>query len=179
MRIQKAKGFTLIEILIVMLIIGVVFAMITLTGLSSRAQELKLKDLGYKVYTDFLIAQDLAKLHNTHYAGILSTQGYQLYRFEVHEDHSFAWVLVDQPKKFSRITFPENIKISFPKISKPQWLALMKPVPDIIFYNDGTLTPFKLSLFIDSSQGISIQIIGNKDGEIEITTPDHVKSNQD
>src|SRR5690606_7998817 len=116
----RDKAFTLIEMVVVLLIIGIMFSMITLTKNLATKDTLKVKTITYEIYSAFLVAQDLAKLRNQNYGIIFSDNHYQLYELTATNTGTKDWVGVEYPKKFAQIKVPGEIEHEFSEKSHIQ-----------------------------------------------------------
>jgi len=170
MKVVNKKGFTLIEILIVLVLIGIVFSMITLANHITRTEDFKLKEITYQVYNAMLIAQDTAITRGQYYAATINKEGYQLYQLNTKHYNGFYWVKTDLPNFFQKVTFPKKINNSFfnKMDEKKQRQYFFNLKPDIVFSPDGNVTPFELIFYGKERKQQPNIIRGKANGDIKM-----------
>lgn len=162
-----SHGFTLMEILIVMLCIGIVFSFMALSIKVNKTQQLNLNELSYRLYNSLLIARDNAAMQSTPFSAIINHTDYQLFELSKTSAQRFRWVPSQSPKSFSHFTFPENFYAKFEKKTKAPSLQTQL-TPDIVFFPNGELTPFVLIIYADENQQLFHRIEGYRNGEIKL-----------
>lgn len=138
-RLPRQRGFTLLELMVVLVIMALSFALVALTvpGASSGGRE-----LGQRLQIAARLAQSEALAQGTIIALQLERNGYRFLRYEQHNDS--PWQAFDEPELLRGETFAED--------SGWQWaLTLREPLPvteqpRLYFWPDGTLSPFTLQL---------------------------------
>jgi len=153
----RASGFTLIEILVVLVVVSMLVALATFTlgGNSKR------RDLDNEAEQFFLLMQTLSEqavLNNTEFGLVMAEDQY---RFLVYDQQTDSW----QPS-------PERM---FRSRALPQWLVVTKylendmprlardsdsdsdsdddrRVPDVVLFSSGETTPFELEFSLGSSR---------------------------
>lgn len=155
---KKISGFTLIEILIVMLIISIV-SMVAVTTLSKN-QNKELENAAFTIQSQIKLAEEEALLRP-------ATLGFgvakdKLIFFIYKEGSKSTW----QPLKDA--VFHSSLKMDFVKIAlrvENKYVPL-DGEPKIIIFSNGNITPFKLTL--EQPQNKRYHIRGRENGIIEI-----------
>lgn len=133
------KGFSLIEILVVMVIVGVVLSFVVLSfGDFGAGRRLALTS---KHFTDLLkLAHTKAIIGADTYGVHIDKSGYTFYRFDVPPHGGRGkWSRLSNNHIFKPSNFPNNTKVRLRGITRHQ-------IPNVIITSDGTLTPFSLIL---------------------------------
>lgn len=162
MNIPKNDGFTLIEILVVLLIIAIVLAVALMSfgdfG-TSRRQQLSLLQLKASIK-----AAQLDAILQSEVLGLdITPTGYRYYDYQHNLDNSVAYWRPLRHDHLSNLhAFPSKISWSLttstPK-AKPQ-------EPRIYFLPDGTMTPFKLIIIFNDNQVFTLLL--NHSGEVDV-----------
>jgi len=160
MKKLKTLGFTLIEILIVMLIITIVGGLSLMTMGKNHARELKAFSQSLRTVLKF--AEEEAILND------------ETYRLSLHENHFQFALLTTQENKlkwfsstrapFSQLIVPEGIHLSQLK-NETQDVSL-------IFFASGDIQPFTLYLGLAAQLPI-YQLVGARNGEITLSEIKH------
>jgi len=146
---QRSSGFTLIEIMVVMVVVGMLVALATFTmgGNSLR------RDLDNEVQKLFLLMQtasEQAVLNNTEFGLILDEEQY---RFLAYDEQSGTWK-PPRERLFRQRTLPEwlvvteYIESDAPRL--PSGDDKESPRPDVVLFSSGETTPFELEFTIGS-----------------------------
>lgn len=139
-RAQQA-GFTLIEILVVLVVIGLLASLAVMTmGGSSRDREME--NEVRELYLLMQTASEQAVFNNTELGLILDDEGY---RFVAWEDRSGEWKEPAEPMFRLRgfpewITVTEYIENDTPRLASEE----DRLRPDVVFFSSGETTPFEL-----------------------------------
>jgi len=147
------SGFTLLEIMVVVLIIGVLLAMISLS--TSPNPRTKLRDEATRLATVMQTAQEEAILQGKLFAINIGEDGYAFYEYGLGGMEAIAGDKILKPRKL-----PENIRITKavvdgPKVDKKIWILL---------YPTGELTAFGITF---SDQDYHWSVEGDPGGNIE------------
>lgn len=164
--IGNNKAFTLIEIIIVMVIIGIVASFISISFKLDRSQQLNLNELTYRINNSLLIAHDNAVMQAQAYSVSIDRNTYQLYRLIRDNNGNYQWEPSMQPKAFSHFIFPENFYAKF-TLKNSLGYMISEFQPDVIFFPNGEITPFELVIFVETINGTKTMIKGYKNGEIK------------
>ncbi len=95
---RRSQGFTLIEILVVLAIMGFVASFVIINGLSSDPTQ-KLKTESERFAVIFAMASDAAVM-NQKQLGLYVDEDNNLYRF-LHLDDNNEWEVLDEPEYFA------------------------------------------------------------------------------
>ncbi|WP_263078633.1 type II secretion system minor pseudopilin GspH [Endozoicomonas sp. Mp262] len=168
---QTLNGFTLVELLIVLLIIGVLLGITLLTSISGTHK--KVKEQATRLQTLFSQARDKALLENVEYGfSIDSSGGYQWWVLPV---ESKEWEqLVDKP--FQPYQMPEGFTVQLETDESENAVRAVSQAedkPTLVFYSDRESTPFGLSIIPagDQKQSIVLQTDGLSEVE-QFRNPD-------
>ena len=153
------QGFSLIEILVVMVIIGIILSFVIVAfgdfGASRRAAMTSehLASLMKYARIKAIIGADT-------YGVDIKQDGYIFYRFESSEKTPYGeWKKLERDHIFKSNSFPESLKISLNIKTSPTQ-------PEIIIKPSGHITPFTLTFDVHGDLFI---IKGHLNGQIETT----------
>ena len=164
---NNSKGFTLIEMMVVVVIAAIMMGAVTLSFPSNQADELLEKE-GNRLVALLNFAQDEATLQSREFALALNATGYTFYL-----NDQGSWVEAEEP--FSRNDFPdvikpalylegENIALSKKKNIKPQVLILSTGEVTPFSYRLSYLNEINLDITVDAG-GLIKQRIEKKDAK--------------
>jgi general secretion pathway protein H len=160
---KGGAGFTLLEVLIVLVIIGVVIAAVTLT-ISSSDRGQAAKTATNLLRARMLLAQERALIKSSTLGLSLSQKGYQFYVYQnTPPQEVMSWQKITEPKTLGYQAWPKSftLKLSLPDIANAVIPNRLPQSPMIVF-NPGTgVTPFTLHIN-------AFKIIGKPNGEIKI-----------
>lgn len=150
------KGFTLIEILVVVLIIGITLG-VALLSFGDFGGKRRIIVTAEQLTHHIQVLQQQALLETTSLGIRMDKTGYETMRFKANR----GWVSVTSQRLFQRKSFPDNLVFTIkPSIHK-------KDQPDIIMTATGDITPFILEL--GTNQQAAIVTLSTKpDGTIEV-----------
>ncbi|MFC3907603.1 type II secretion system minor pseudopilin GspH [Legionella dresdenensis] len=160
MRVSRChqQGFTLIEILVVLLIIGIVSsaALLAFGDFGARRKAIVSAEQ-FAAYIKLVQQKAILEMNTL---GIkIESQGYQAFRFE---DGS-NWKAINSNNLFRWHAFPRNIIVKLSNAAKS------KNHPDIIINPSGDMSDFALDFGTDSEAGIAI-LYGRQDGRLTLQT---------
>ncbi|WP_020408190.1 type II secretion system minor pseudopilin GspH [Hahella ganghwensis] len=162
------RGFTLIEILVVMLIIGMVVSMATLV-VSGNKEHRMLENESRKLLAILQLTQEEAVFQNIEIGVRIDDEGYE---FRSLNEEELKWEELPQDFLKTR-TFPEWLELDYGDLTKEYKLKQDKQsskpafMPQIMFLSSGESTPFKLTLKFQ--QGDDFQYSLESDGLNGIT----------
>lgn len=182
---RSAAGFTLIEIMVVIVIVGVVLSIATLSlGLLSSDRDLRTEAQRFIALAG--VAQDEATLQGREYGIELLNGGY---RFVEYDGGTGQWsdILGDETLRLRELSdglafelFLEAKRVlldedpaSFDVDEETNFLGKETYSPHLLIYSSGDTTPFELHLMRDIDDSL-IVMRGNALGAIEIVNPDEI-----
>lgn len=142
---QRSSGFTLIEILVVLVVVGMLVALATFTlgGNSLR------RDLNNEVEKFFLLMQTVSEqavLNNTEFGLVVEEESY---RFLAFDQQSGSWKPF-QERLYRQRALPEWLVVtSYIENDAPRLASDEDQLrPDIVLFSSGETTPFELEFAI-------------------------------
>lgn len=157
MSVFKVKGFTLIEILVVILIISIISGIAVTTLTSNQEKELALT--AGSITQIILFAEENALLRPATLGLALTPTTFQ---FFIHQDQGQPWLPLNE-QVFSTHVLPEGTQLSLKIADK---IVPLDGKPRIIFSQNGDITPFKLYLGKNGNK-LLYQIVGLYNGEVK------------
>ncbi|KTD20416.1 general secretion pathway protein LspH [Legionella lansingensis] len=157
---MHAKGFTLIEILVVVIIISITigFALLTFGDFGASRRALMTAE---QFSTYIKLVEQQAILEMTTLGIDVRQDGYQTLRFT----QGKTWTAMPEKSLFHTRHFPDHVVV------KPQSkLKNNSKNPDILIDSSGDLTPFVLNIGTMQKPVIAT-LIGKRNGEIILTFP--------
>jgi general secretion pathway protein H len=148
---QHAAGFTLIEIMVVLVVVGMLVALATFTmgGNSLR------RDLDNEAQKLFLLMQTVSEqavLNNTEFGLVIDEEQY---RFLAYDEQTGTWK-PPQDRLFRGRSLPEwlvvtkYIESDAPRLASGNDDGEERVTPDVVLFSSGETTPFELELTIGS-----------------------------
>lgn len=176
---QRSRGFTLIELMVVILIIGLVTAAIVLTP-SFGGRDAELEKEGERAYNLLNYVREKAQLQ-THEFGLFCNDS--VYEFLTYDPRRSVWRSVDEDDVLRQRQLPVGLRLRLVvegrqivlKTAQDQAREDSKKdkdqiekerVPHIMLFSNGDLTPFQLTLERDGA-GRSVTMLSTDDGKIE------------
>ena len=156
---QKQTGFTLIEILVVIVLLGILSGVAVFT-LGSGKQQRELANESQRLHALLRMASEEAILSNTEIGFSIDEDGYE---FLEYDDEKLTWSNSRVAVLKSR-SFPEWVSVEFLRdgedikiLGKEQDDAKK---PDMMLLSSGEVTPFNITL----------QVSNNSDGQFGISS---------
>ena len=147
---NHSSGFTLIEILVVLVVVGMLVALATITlgGDSLR------RDLDNEVQKLFLLMEtvsDQAVVNNTELGLVIEEDQY---RFLAYNEQAGTWSppadRLYRPRALPPwLTVTQYIENNAPRLASNE----DQPRPDIVMFSSGEITPFELEFNVDQEEG--------------------------
>lgn len=173
-RIRAQRGFTLLEILVVIVIIGVMVSMVTLSvgllGVDREADE-----QARRFWAVLRQAREEAELQAIDLAVFVGTSDYEFLRFDTRRNE---WQPVVDDKLYAQRTLPEGLRFrlwmegreivlkpGLPDRSKKD--ENQKWPPQLTVLSSGEIVPFELQLERDSAPAL-FRITSLADGDLRI-----------
>ena len=163
MKYKGMRGFTLIEILVVILVISILLG-ISLVTVSSSNSVRSIQDQGDLLTALFTQARDKALLENNVY-GFSAGQG--SYTWWKLQSKNKTWLsLIDKP--FQPRILPEQISIQLIYDNTDSLVQeKTEEKPDIVIFADNQVSPFQLLLSNDQNEQLVITTDGLADVHIQ------------
>ena len=188
---SSQHGFTLLEVMVVVLIVGIILSMASLNVFNSADKQLEEQARRFAALVQ--LANEESIINNTSYALALSRAGYQFFildagnkavpvppteqAFRAREIPAWSWFKAEINGE--EVKLPDSLKTRLNKSSKPKdedSLAgdreqaseedyLDDDVPRILFLSSGEMTPFEVS--IESEEGSIYSISGDFTGKVK------------
>lgn len=152
--LKASNGFTLIEILVVVLIIGITigFALLAFGDFGNKRRII----MSAEHFMSYLeLVEHQAILETSTFGVSLNQNGYQVFRFQAPS----TWQTIPSRSIFRPRYFPENAMIRL------EQTASKKGQPQIIIHSSGEITPFQLRFGLEKQPDIAI-VKGNENGTI-------------
>ena len=178
---MRSKGFTLVEILVVVVIMAVVISIAVLSiGVTGRDNQLDQEGRRIQALIDLL--HERAVLEGRDF-GVSIQPG--AYDFLVYDTNRDAWLKFDQENEYRHRELPAGL--SFQLQLDQQTVVLKAPdkafsggapvAPQLAIAASGEGTPFRLILQRDATQARAA-VNGDAMGKVSLETSDHAATNQ-
>lgn len=173
-RRSRMAGFTLMEIMVVVIIIGVMIAIATLsTTLLGRDSESQ--DQVRRLWAVLQQAREEAELQSLDTGVFVTATGYEFLHFDARRN---LWVPIENDKLYATRELPEGLRFrmwleSRQIVMKPDAVdredkdAARKWPPQIIVLSSGEITPFELHVERDGAQAIW-RVVALADNDLRI-----------
>ena len=160
------RGFTLLEVLVVIFIIGLMFSLAVLSvGDGGREDSIRLEAQRFRAL--LALAQERAVLEAREFSVSFTDDGYGFLVLEENE-----WQAISDDDLFRQRTLPEGIVFDLTANELPVALVPGEddeegPVPHLLVLSSGELTPFELKLYARESP-VAYRIEGDVQGRISV-----------
>jgi len=184
-RLAKQRGFTLIEVMVVVVLIGLMASLVQF-NFSGNKPEDKLKHESARFAAIFEVAADYGMLNNIELGLVVKKNSYQFLGYDgtrwteipeqdwqanvtVPEDVILSIELddlpIEEPMLFDADTFKEKDEDDFTLLSKEEQEE--KIIPQVYILSGGDLTPFSLTfslneelIFTEDAQDLAYRVTG-------------------
>lgn len=171
---RRSAGFTLMEILVVIIVIGVIISAATLSmGVLGRDREVE--DQAQRLWAVLKQAREESELQGLDTGVFVSEQGYEFLQFIPRLNH---WVPVENDKLFATRQLPEGlrhrmwlesreIKLKPDAVDREEKDAEKKWPPQIMVLSSGDIMPFELHIERDGAEALW-RVVALPDNDLRI-----------
>jgi general secretion pathway protein H len=171
---KRARGFTLVEILVVVAIIGVMVAVATLSiGLLGADREVE--DQTRRLWAVLQQAREEAELQGQDIGVFVTTGAYEFLRFDPRRN---AWTLIDDDAFYRPRELPEGLRHRLWLDGREAVLKLQAPdrsdeeqqkkhPPQILVLSSGEIMPFELHIERNAAEALW-RVIGAPDNDLRV-----------
>ncbi len=164
---RRARGFTLLEVLVVLLIIGV---LVSFAALSINRADTAVPDEARRLAALIRLSGEEAVLQGQEYAIQFEADTYSFLNFD-----GEAWQPVADDELLRARTLPDDVVIDVALEGEPITLGAVegedKAPPRIFILSSGEMSPFELTVRKRGAGG-GYRIDGNARGELKVSAPD-------
>ncbi|WP_353572533.1 type II secretion system minor pseudopilin GspH [Candidatus Albibeggiatoa sp. nov. BB20] len=162
---SKTTGFTLLELLIVILIIGVIISFATLSIGDKRQQVLRQEIKQLAALIQF--TQQEAIFKNQDLAINFTENSYRFYLLS--EDRQWQGL---KKTPFRERKLASGLVLELNIEDDPIQLATTETTPQLLMLSSGEISPFSIYLWHETNESQRLVLTGNLLGELEIKTED-------
>jgi len=155
---RRSCGFTLLELLVVLVLIGIITSFAVLSIGDGGRQE-QLKQEAQRIQAIFSLAGEEAVLRSLEIGVVLQRQGYAFVAYD-----GEGWQPIAGDDMFREYTLPDTVELSLymeglqveltPQTADEEG----KITPQLLFFSSGERTPFELSLAYRDGQPLAFRL---------------------
>lgn len=165
----RARGFTLIEILVVAMIIGVI-SVAAVLALSAGGRDRELEQQGRRLAALLELASEEAVMQGRELALEAFRDSYRFHAFEPDADE---WQMLADDIHLGHRTLPEGLSLVLELEGRPANLLATpadSPRPQVMLLSSGEFTPFRLEIQRDRRAGLVLE--ADALGRVSLSLPD-------
>ncbi len=166
---RRERGFTLIEILVVAMIIGVI-SVAAVLSLSAGGRDRALEQEGRRLVALLELASEEAVMQGRE----LAFEAFRdSYRFHAYQPEADDWSLLEEDMHLGHRTLPEGLTLLLDLEGRPANLLpapAETPRPQIMLLSSGEFTPFRLEIQRDRRAGLVLE--ADALGRLSTSLPD-------
>ncbi|MFA5627403.1 MAG: type II secretion system minor pseudopilin GspH [Thiohalomonadaceae bacterium] len=167
-RRSASKGFTLLELLVVLLILGILFSLATLS--IGNDQETQIKEDAYRLASLIELVSEEAILQGRQLGLKFTTEGYSFLFLAPQNEGPSLWLQLEQDKLLRPREFHPSTSAQLTLDDLPHALPATSAehdAPQLYFLSSGERTPFMLRLS-SNDQRIVYQLKSNALGPVKV-----------
>jgi general secretion pathway protein H len=173
----RAQGFTLVEILVVVVIMAIVIGM-ALLSINVTGRDQQIDQEGRRIEGLLSLLHDRALIEGRDFGMRIQPTGYD---FEYYDTRRGRWIRLDQEREFRKRDLPKGLSF---QLQLDSTVVVLKPVdpnltddsapppPQIAIAASGDASPFRLTLMRDGSQATA-SVSSDTMGKLSLQTSDH------
>ena len=141
--LARSKGFTLLEVMVVVLIIGIMLTVSTLSIRGDSHAEIMRREADRMVALLDLASQE-AMMRSEQLAVRFNDEGYEFMLLQ-----NGRWILMDNDQSLRPRTFPDDIelRLELEDNPPPSLVTEESDLPQVYLLSSGEMTPFVVTLF--------------------------------
>ncbi|GAA0722437.1 type II secretion system minor pseudopilin GspH [Dokdonella soli] len=157
---REQCGFTLLELLVVVVIVGVLAAALTIAIGGTSERQLANTSERFQALLGHACSE--AELTGREIGAVVSADGYAFRRLD-----GDAWRDLGTDGELRARRWPEGLRIEFTREGRPLELATPQhDAPQVVCFSSGELTPFSLVLALGDAPRYRVQ--GKDDGSLKV-----------
>lgn len=160
--IGEENGFSLIELLIVLVIIGIILSFAIL-AVGDFGQGRRTQATAESLSQTISLVEQQAILANKTYALQINENGYRFYQWDKDKHNHWHWQLVEDNKLLAFHTWPKKIKI---RLQKQDNAATANQANLILIDVQGNLSAFTLGFYYHNR--LITHLIGHGNGKLQL-----------
>jgi len=164
---KKINGFTLIEIVVVIVIIGVILSFATLS-IGSGGLEQKLEQEAQRLASLLQLASQEAIMQSKEMGVFFETDGYRFYVLQGQK-----WqALTEQDDIFRPRRLPIGMQTDIRLEGQPITLNQTNNTPQLLILSSGEFIPFEVRFIAETNENLRYRLSGTAIGEMSVQRDD-------